>query len=150
MKKVDIKSAALGLIVGVVGVVIIFTVVVRKPITANSFNNEAAYSLKQSSKTSNNQNTSKDSVITYNTSNTETNDETTKRIQKGMEITADDSDNEVDAEAIETMKKTGNWSYVEKSFPRMTNDGIGKVVEIYNSKHSDTSQYKNASDYIKK
>lgn len=80
----------------------------------------------------------------------ETNAETKERIQKGMEITVDSSNNATDAEAIETIKKTGNWSYIEKYIPNMTNNGIEKVVEIYNSKHTNPSEYKKASDYIKK
>ncbi|NSA40446.1 hypothetical protein FHX88_003723 [Clostridium beijerinckii] len=31
----------------------------------------------------------------------------------------------------------------------MSVDGIKQVVDIYNSKHSNPSEYKNASDYIK-
>lgn len=150
MKKFDIKSAALGLALGVIGVIIILALVVKKPTTASSFNSKVVPSSKESSKASNNQDASKDTVITYNNSNTETSDETMKRIQKGMAIVADASDNEADAEAIETMKKTGNWGYIEKSLPSMTDDGICKVVDIYNSKHSDTCEHKKASDYIKK
>lgn len=78
------------------------------------------------------------------------NEETINRIQKGMSITKDASNNDIDAEAIEIIKQTGNWEYIEKYLISITNSGINKIVEIYNSKHTDPSQYKNAIDYIKK
>ena len=63
--------------------------------------------------------------------------------------TFDVSNNKTDAEAIEIMKKTGNWGYVDKYFPQMSANGIEKVVAIYNSKHMNVSEHKKASDYIK-
>lgn len=69
--------------------------------------------------------------------------------QENKEIAPDISANEADEEAIETMQKTGNWKYIEKYIPHMSADGIKKVVDIYNSKHIEPSQHKNASDYIK-
>jgi hypothetical protein len=99
--------------------------------------------------TMNDKDSPKNKEASYNPSNNQTNEEITKRIQKGMEIMADSSNNETDMQAIETMKKTGNWGYIEKYIPQMTNDGIEKIVEIYNSKKTDTSQHKKAADYIK-
>lgn len=69
--------------------------------------------------------------------------------QKNKEDMSDISANEADAEAIEIMQKTGNWSYIEKYISQMSDDSIKRVVNIYNSKHIDPSQHKNASDYIK-
>jgi hypothetical protein len=69
--------------------------------------------------------------------------------QENTEIKPNSSENETDKEAIEIMQKTENWGYIEKYLPRMSADGIQKVVDIYNSKHLKESQHKNASDYIK-
>lgn len=102
--------------------------------------------------TMNGQNNQENTGVIPNISENKTNTEsieTIERIQKGMEITADASNNEIDAEAIEIMKKTGNWSYIEKSLPHMTANGIEKVVEIYNSKRANSSEHKKAADYIK-
>ncbi len=60
------------------------------------------------------------------------------------------STNEIDKEAIEIIQKTGNWSYIEKYIPNMSDEGIKKVVEIYNSKHMNISEHKKVSDYINK
>lgn len=60
------------------------------------------------------------------------------------------STNEIDKEAIEIIQKTGNWSYIEKDIPNMSDEGIKKVVEIYNSKHMNISEHKKVSDYINK
>lgn len=68
---------------------------------------------------------------------------------KSIEITSDSSDNQVDVKAIEIIQKTGNWKYIEPYLSGMSADGIKKVVEIYNSKHMNQSEHKNASDYIK-
>lgn len=69
--------------------------------------------------------------------------------QEKIEVTDDIPVNEADAKAIEIMQKTGNWGYIEKYISHMSANGIRKVVDIYNSKHTDSSQHKNASDYIK-
>ncbi|WP_010291785.1 hypothetical protein [Clostridium senegalense] len=69
---------------------------------------------------------------------------------KDMEVASDISKNEADAKAIEIIQKTGNWGYIETYLPHMTADGIERVVEIYNSKHINSSEHKKASDYIKK
>jgi hypothetical protein len=69
--------------------------------------------------------------------------------QENIDIKPNSSDNENDKEAIEIMQKTGNWGYIEKYLPYMSADGVGKVVDIYNSKHSNVTEHKKASDYIK-
>lgn len=69
---------------------------------------------------------------------------------KDIEVASDISKNEADAKAIEIIQKTGNWGYIETYLPHMTADGIERVVEIYNSKHINSSEHKKASDYIKK
>jgi len=56
---------------------------------------------------------------------------------------------DADKEAIDLITKTGNWSYVEAYLDYMTEDGISKVVEIYNSKHQNSNEHKKTSDYIK-
>ncbi|QAA32286.1 hypothetical protein [Clostridium manihotivorum] len=60
------------------------------------------------------------------------------------------SGNEADLTAADIIQKTGNWSYIEKYLKYMTNDGIKKVVDIYNSKHDNAAEHKNAADYMKK
>lgn len=55
----------------------------------------------------------------------------------------------IDSKAIDIIQKTGNWKYIEPYLPKMTADGIKKAVDIYNSKHPNESEHKNASDYIK-
>ncbi|NMF07829.1 hypothetical protein ACUH7Y_17865 [Clostridium beijerinckii] len=69
--------------------------------------------------------------------------------QQNAEAISGISANEADAKAIDTIQKTGNWGYIEKYIPHMSADGIKQVVDIYNSKHSNPSEHKNASDYIK-
>lgn len=69
--------------------------------------------------------------------------------QENLEGTADIPQNEADSKAIEIMQNTGNWGYIENYLPHMSDDGIKKVVEIYNSKHINQSEHKKATDYIK-
>jgi hypothetical protein len=57
--------------------------------------------------------------------------------------------NNVDAKALEIIQNTGNWRYIEQYLPNMSEDAIRKAVEIYNSKHFNPAEYKNAADYIK-
>ncbi len=57
-------------------------------------------------------------------------------------------ENDFDSKALEIMQKSGNWSYIEQYLPDMTEEGIKKVVEIYNSKHPNKSEHKKASDYF--
>ncbi|GKX64870.1 hypothetical protein [Inconstantimicrobium mannanitabidum] len=138
MKKFDFKSMVIGLVIGIAVVSIGFAAL--------------QMSKKSADITAKSENIS-DKASTTDASNNKTNTEdaeTTKRIQEGMKITADASNNEADVEAIEIMKKTGNWEYTEKYFTQMSANGIEKVVEIYNSKHMNVSEHKKASDYIKK
>ncbi len=69
---------------------------------------------------------------------------------ENMEVSSDISTNEADAKAIEIIQKTGNLGYVDKYLPHMTDGGIERVIEIYNSKHMNPSEHKKASDYINK
>lgn len=57
---------------------------------------------------------------------------------------------DADGTALELIQMTGNWSYVELYLPLMSKKGIDEVVKIYNSKHSNKSEHKNAADYYKK
>lgn len=57
---------------------------------------------------------------------------------------------DIDNKAIDIIQKTGNWTYIESYLPYMSEKGIKNVVNIYNSKHMDVSEHKNASDYINK
>lgn len=68
---------------------------------------------------------------------------------KNIEVTPDISKNQADKKAIEIIQKTGNWGYIEQYIPYMSADSVKKVVEIYNSKHMNPSEHKKASDYIK-
>lgn len=72
-----------------------------------------------------------------------------QNINKSSENLTNMNMNEVDNKAIDIMQKTGNWGYVEPYFEHMSKEGIEKVVEIYNSKHINSSEHKKASDYIK-
>ncbi|AOR25109.1 hypothetical protein [Clostridium taeniosporum] len=159
MKKFDIKSIVTGLIIGVIGTSVVF-VAVEKIKTNTKATTIPVVEEKKSEATNNNkaatiptEEDTKSETITNDKiyfNENESNEETMDKIQKGMEIKADSSNNETDAEAIETMKKTGNWSYIEKHIPHMTTNGIEKVIEIYNSKHINPSEHKKASDYINK
>lgn len=60
------------------------------------------------------------------------------------------SSSESDSKAIEIIQNTGNWNYVEKYLPTMSEDGIRQVVDIYNSKHPNEAEHKKASDYLHK
>lgn len=55
--------------------------------------------------------------------------------------------NSVDAQVLDIMQRTGNWSYVAPYLTMMSNSGIDAVVNCYNSKHFDPKEFKNASDY---
>lgn len=57
------------------------------------------------------------------------------------------SKNEADKVALETMQSTGNWGYIEKYLPYMSKKGIDAVVNSYNSKHQNPNEFKKASDY---
>ena len=61
-----------------------------------------------------------------------------------------EGETDIDNKAIDIIQKTGNWTYIEPYLPYMSNEGIKNVVDIYNSKHMDVSEHKNASDYINK
>ena len=52
----------------------------------------------------------------------------------------------VDIVALETMQKTGNWNHVESMLPYMSNNGIDRVVTLWNQKHSNHTN-KSASSY---
>lgn len=84
---------------------------------------------------------SKDNSV-YLTMNDQNNQETT-------DVKPDISKSQADTKAIEIMQKTGNWGYIEPYIPHMSDGGIEKIVEIYNSKHINSSEHKKASDYIK-
>ncbi|WP_026896201.1 stalk domain-containing protein [Clostridiisalibacter paucivorans] len=64
-------------------------------------------------------------------------------------ISTTGNQNEVDMKALDIVQKTGNWKYIEEYLPHMSTDAIKKAVEIYNSKHINSSEHKDASDYIK-
>jgi beta-lactamase regulating signal transducer with metallopeptidase domain len=55
------------------------------------------------------------------------------------------SGDNVDSRALAMMQANGMWKYTEPLFPYMSNDGIDKVVILYNQKHQ--GQEKNPSDY---
>ena len=59
-----------------------------------------------------------------------------------------EGETDIDNKAIDIIQETGNWTYIEPYLPYMSNEGIKNVVDIYNSKHMDVSEHKNASDYI--
>lgn len=55
------------------------------------------------------------------------------------------SGDNVDSRALNMMQTNGMWKYTEPLFPYMSNDGIDKVVALYNQKHQ--GQEKVPSDY---
>ena len=55
---------------------------------------------------------------------------------------------EVDRRAADIMQRTGNWSYVEPYLPYMSNQGITRMVNIFNSKRPNPRQHRNAQDYF--
>ncbi|MGF7058463.1 M56 family metallopeptidase [Brassicibacter mesophilus] len=58
------------------------------------------------------------------------------------------SENDIDARALETMQMTGRWDFVKPMFSYMSNSGIDKVVELYNTeKRGQDQPQKIASDY---
>lgn len=59
-----------------------------------------------------------------------------------------DSNANVDSEVIRIITNTGNWGYVEPYLKDVSDDTIRQVVDIYNSKHSNKKEHKNADDYI--
>lgn len=61
-----------------------------------------------------------------------------------------EEETDINSKAINIIQKTGNWTYIEPYIPYMSEEGIKTVVNIYNSKHMDVSEHKNASDYINK
>ncbi|OOM80158.1 hypothetical protein [Clostridium sp. BL-8] len=201
MKKLDVKSIFIGLVIGVVGVSTVFAVVWKMSATTKEKNAVAVTSdEKKAESTSGKNNVAtgegirsaviNNSKIYFNGKEIELkkplitieNDESAEPQlympmdelleymhfqvewnsqdnevyltmgqdnQKNKADMSDISANEADAEAIEIIQKTGNWSYIEKYISQMSDDGIERVVNIYNSKHIDPSQHKNASDYIK-
>lgn len=50
-----------------------------------------------------------------------------------------------DVRALALIEATGTWQYPYALFPHMTNDGIDKVVEVYNQRHKGNEKV--ASDY---
>lgn len=64
-------------------------------------------------------------------------------------ISSNISKDEADKRALDIIQKTGNWEYIEPYLSNMSTDAVKKVVKIYNSKHMNSSEHKKASDYIK-
>ena len=56
---------------------------------------------------------------------------------------------EADRRAADIMQRTGNWSFIESYLPYMSNQGITRMVDIFNSKRPNHSQqHRNAQDYF--
>ncbi len=62
-------------------------------------------------------------------------------------VPSDISVDEADKTALDIMQRTGNWAYIEKYLPHMSNEGIETVVRLYNSKHQNPNEHKKASNY---
>lgn len=205
MKKLDIKSIVVGLVIGVIGASSVFATGVIRPMAVNNGKEATVIAVEETksvpasnSKASNNATTGeiksatvsdakvyfngnevnlKNPLITVvrdessedqlympmselleymqfkvewnrndNAVNLTMNGQSSNKI---IDITPDSSNSQVDKKAIDIIQKTGNWKYIEQYLPEMSADGIKKVVEIYNSKHMNPSEHKNASDYIK-
>lgn len=203
MKKLDFKSTLIGMMIGVIGISIVFAVMWKIPapttekkavavtteekalaskgeekddnvaagegIKSAAFNNNKVYfngkeiSLKKPLVTIEKNEESEpqlympmDEVLEYMHFKVDWNSKDNavyltmgQNNQWNTEVMPDISANEADSKAIEIMKKTGNWGYIENYIPKMSNDGIKAVVDIYNSKHMNPSEHKNASNYIK-
>ena len=56
---------------------------------------------------------------------------------------------EADRRAVDIMQRTGNWSFIEPYLPHMSNEGITRMVDIFNSKRPNhPHQHRNARDYF--
>ncbi|WP_353095936.1 M56 family metallopeptidase [Tissierella praeacuta] len=69
----------------------------------------------------------------------------TSKVKKKSSDYYNMSGDNVDSRALAMMQANGMWKYTEPLFPYMSNDGIDKVVTLYNQKHQ--GQEKNPSDY---
>lgn len=54
------------------------------------------------------------------------------------------SSTDVNEQAIEIITKTGIWSYVESYLPKISEETLKQVVDIYNSKHMNQLEHKDA------
>lgn len=64
-------------------------------------------------------------------------------------VPKDISKSDADQKALELIQNTGNWSYIEQYLPHMSNEAIERAVDIYNSKHTNTTEHKDAKNFIK-
>ncbi len=177
MKKIELKSFIFGLMIGLIGITIVFTANKIKLVTYSNpvinldgvqmpFKRPLLSVVKDGGK-----NTqiyiplqealeyldykvewnSIDDTINILTSKTEI-DTFKPKDNRGIEknITKDSIKDEIDQRALETMQKTGNWTYIEPLIPYMSTDGIEQVISLYNEKQGKYGQHKIASDYINK
>jgi len=169
MKKIDVKSLILGIVIGTLGITTTFAF---SEIKSANFSNAKVYfygnevplknaliSIRKDSSSDaqlympmrelleymefNVQWNSHDGSVnlTMNNNNSHNNSNNTKN-------SLDFNISSADKKALDIIQKTGNWGYIEPYLPYMSIDGIKKAVEIYNSKHIDPSEHKKASDYI--
>lgn len=170
MKKIDVKSLILGIVIGTIGMTTAFA---SSGIKSATFSNAKVYFygkevplknalvsvVKEGSSDAqlympmrelleymqfNVQWNSRDGSVhlTMNGSNSHNH-------PNNVKIPSDINATDADKKALDIIQKTGNWGYMEPYLPYMSTDGIKKAVEIYNSKHMDPSEHKKASDYIK-
>lgn len=168
MKRYDIKSLAAGIIIGIIGVTTVFAaggiksaaysnakvyfygeeVLLKNPLVTIVKDGSSEGQLYMPMRDLleymqfNVQWNSKDGSVNL-TMNGDNNN-------KDPEAPTGISENEADTTALDIMQRTGNWSYIEQYLKDMTEDGIEKVIKLYNSKHIDPSEHKKASYYIKK
>ena len=135
MKNLDWKSVFIGLCIGVLMTVGIYSTVKPQPI------------IKYESSHSNTFDDTIDNDLdnTYHDENFDDNlDELLSSYDNDTSLTSTDRD------SINLIANTGNWKYIEEHLPNMTKSGIDAVVTIYNHKHISKSEHKKASDYYNK
>ncbi|MGH4121902.1 MAG: DUF4352 domain-containing protein [Clostridium sp.] len=166
MKKFDFKSLVLGLVIGTIGVSTVFAAGEIKSATISKskvyfYGNEVKLknpliSIVKDGSSKSQLYMPMSELLEYMQFKVECNSKDNSvnltmngdNSNKNMEVTPDISKNQADTKAIAVMQKTGNWRYIQPYLSYMSGDGIKRVVEIYNSKHINSSEHKKASDYI--
>ena len=163
MKKFDLKSVVMGIVIGTISMTTVFATGGIKSATYSSakvyFNGETV-PLKNSLVSITKEGSSKPQLympmkdvleymhfdVKWNSTNQSVN--LTMKGSNPQEVDFKSlSENEVDEAALDIMQRTGNWSYIESYLPHMSKKGIKGVVDLYNSKHQNPSEHKNAVDY---
>ncbi|MCT4562775.1 MAG: hypothetical protein N4A68_00380 [Maledivibacter sp.] len=171
MKSINVKSLACGLLIGTIGTIGITGVFASGLIKSTKYEevtvtlNDTVIPMKDSmvSIVKNGENDSKlympaEEILEYMGYNVEFDDTkqsiniSTKSILSSESMMNKNiSENQPDKLALEIMKKTGNWSYVEPLFSYMTPQGVKETVDLYiNEKGGNQKQVQSALSYMNK